>query len=124
MLEFFADEAKIKELMLQYLGSNPNYTPYGKPCTNTGYRKLSSNGEKFTIKPGDAQRCYSYYSYTCFCYKEYCYGGYGNYESCLWAIHAPGAQAIRVTLSKLEVSKNYCFKCARYCKAQSINYIL
>ena len=115
MLKLLSDEAKIKELMLQYLGSNPNYTPYGKPCTNTGYRKLSSNGEKFTIKPGDAQRCYSYYSYISFGYVEYCYGGYGNYESCLWAIHAPGAQAIRVTLKKLEVSTDFRLHIPWYC---------
>ena len=90
--------------MLQYMGDTPNYTPYGKPCSNTGYRSLAKNGDSFEITSGRNEKCYSYYSYYCWCYEEYCSVGYRDRESCKWAIHAPGAKGIRVTLKNMKVS--------------------
>ena len=87
--------AKIGELMKGWMGGSSVY--YGrKPCRNVGYRNLASNGKKVIITSGE-NTGYSYYTY-----KYYKY--YYKNENCRWAIHAPGAKQIRVTLNQLEVS--------------------
>ena len=86
----FSDNSKIEELMKLYVGTYHNYTPYGKGCKNTGYRKITGNGHKLEIQSGD---------------NGWYYQSYRDRESCIWGIHAPGARKLRVTLRVLKVSK-------------------
>ena len=90
MCHTFSDNSKIEELMKLYVGTYHNYTPYGKGCKNTGYRKITGNGHKLEIQSGD---------------NGWYYQSYRDRESCIWGIHAPGARKLRVTLRVLKVRK-------------------
>ena len=83
--------AKIGELMKSWMGGS---SWQGKPCRNVGYHNLASNGKKVTITSGE--NVYSYFGFT--------YKYYYKHENCRWAIHAPGAKRIKVTLHELKVN--------------------
>ena len=81
--------------MTLYVGTYYNYTPYGKGCKNTGYRKITGNGHKLEIQSGE---------------NGWYYQSYRDRESCIWGIHAPGARKLRVTLRVLKVRNNKLFQ--------------